>query len=88
MTQHAKQLHSFLPVGRLSSHRGHISTLSIPVTQLLMAENYSEPGAATVEAVKAPREAGKVPGSGWTGLLCVTVLWWESSDKKAQHLLW
>lgn len=24
-----------------------------------------------------------------TGLLCVTVLWWKSSDRKrAQHLLW
>lgn len=84
MSQHAKQLCSSLPADRVSSHRGHIITLLMQVTQLSSGWRTAVSlGWQPTEVVKGPSEAGEVPGAQAPVLLCVTVLWQESAHKKA-----
>lgn len=63
MSQHAKQLHSFLPADRVSSHRGHIITLPVLVTPLFSWWRIAGGRVAITEAVKDPFEVGQVPGA-------------------------
>lgn len=84
MPQHAKKLHSFLPVDQISSHQGHITTLPIQVTQLPLWWRIAVTLVwQSVEVLKDPCKGDKFPDTEGTGLLCVTLLWQKSSYKKS-----
>lgn len=75
MSQHVKQLYSFLPAYQVSSHRGYIITLPMQVTQLSLGWRTAvRLGWQPAKVVKGPYEVGEVPGAQAPVLLCVMVL--------------